>query len=160
MTINDGPRSCGHLMDRRGLNSAAESSWCYRDGAEGVLTRYHRCKVRGQGDGDGKPGQMVLSGLGGVLGEKEVVCTGCVTEMYPSFESKWFSTFSKLRQDLYTIVKKMKFCSERNKLRLPSLINVDTVSRLNDQRKGFYIAISLRVRRSEGVRAYPDFESK
>ena len=39
--------------------------------------------------------------------------TGCVTKMYPIFESKWLITFSKLGHGFYTIVKRIKFCTER-----------------------------------------------
>ena len=43
------------------------------------------------------------------------------------FESEWLITFSKLRQDFYTIVKKMSFCTGTYKLQLPNVNNFDTV---------------------------------
>ena len=52
----------------------------------------------------------------------------------------------------------MKFCTELYKLELPNANNFDTVrSPKWPTKKSLYIAISFRVQRSEGVRAYPIF---
>ena len=53
--------------------------------------------------------------------------TGCVTKMYPIFESKWLITFSKLRRGFYTVVKKMKFYAGLYKPQLSNVNNFDTV---------------------------------
>ena len=60
-------------------------------------------------------------------GKEKHHTTGCVTKMYPIFESKWLTTFSKLSTGFYTIVKKMKFCTGPDKLQLPNMNNFDTV---------------------------------
>ena len=81
--------------------------------------------------------------------------------MYPIFESKWFITISKLRHGFYTVVKKMKFSTGLHKLHILNANNFDAVrSSKRPAKKSLNIAISFRVRRSEGVRAYNIFEPK
>ena len=67
------------------------------------------------------------------------------------FEYEWPANFFEFMHRFYTISKKMIFCTELHKLRLPDVNNSDTV-RLPKwpAKNGLYIAISFPVRRSEG----------
>ena len=68
-----------------------------------------------------------MSFLSGLKLYLRLPTTGCVEKMLPIFESKWLIIFSKLRHGFYTIVMKIKFCTEPYNLQLPNVNNSDTV---------------------------------
>ena len=54
-------------------------------------------------------------------------CTGCVTKMYPIFESEQLIAFSRSRNAFYTVVKRTEFCTELYKLQVSNVMDFDIV---------------------------------